>query len=204
MNDRFAEQRPAFAALARMLWGPERKPALILLTATVCLSAWWMLAQQHDATAAGLGSRADLTAYLRAAWPMSLSSFVLLGLVPMLLVVVVLRERLADYGLTLGDWKFGIFATLATAPLLVGLAYLSASSLPEGALPDRLRAWFGLHLVTQFLFYLGFEFHVRGFLQLGLGGRDGAALPIWLSIMPTWAARPPSCSVRSAVACSGA
>jgi hypothetical protein len=183
MSDGPQAEKPGMVALRRM-WGEDRKPALILLTSTICTCLWWMLAHQHDATLAALGKRTDFGAYLAAAWPMFGSSLVILGLVPMLVIVVGLRERLTDFGLGLGDWKFGLRATLIASPLLILIAYLaSLSALPDGYMPQLSKPWFAVHILTQLLFYIGFEFHFRGFVQLGLGGQGVAAIPIWTSIM---------------------
>jgi hypothetical protein len=50
------------------------------------------------------------------------SCFVLFGLVPMGIVKLLLRQRLADYGLTLGHWKRTLAWTVALLPLFLLLS----------------------------------------------------------------------------------
>ena len=183
--------------LVGSLSGDQRKPTVILLTSTVLMLTWrcfgsteFYLSQVsprlalHDDPAAGAGL------YYFG------SCFVLLGVVPALIVKLLFRESLADYGVQLGDRVRTIVTLLAFAPIMVLLAYLSSRDpafLAEdpaildvypinksaGASPGM----FGFHAFTYVLFYLGWEFHFRGFLQFGLRDKLGAANALWIQVM---------------------
>jgi len=90
------------------------------------------------------------------------------GLVPALVIVVGFRGRLTDYGLGLGDWRWGVglavFGCAVMTPVVVGLgsgpdfgAYYSVASAPLGDL-----------LATHLLELVSAEFLIRGFLMFTL------------------------------------
>jgi membrane protease YdiL (CAAX protease family) len=97
----------------------------------------------------------------------------LFGLLPALVVVVAFRGRLTDYGLGLGDWRWGVgLAILGCAvmtPIVIALgsgpdfgAYYRVGSAPLGDL-----------LVTHLLELVPAEFLLRGFLMFTLLRRIG-------------------------------
>ncbi len=90
--------------------------------------------------------------------------FVLTGLVPLAVVVLVFRDRPEEYGLRLGDWRFGLVAALAgiavMTPIVVavaGLAGFQAYYRPMVAPPVEV-------LVTNVVELPAAEFLFRGFL----------------------------------------
>lgn len=103
-----------------------------------------------------------------------LSSFLLLGVVPLLIVKFVFHESLASYGIAIGDWRFGLKALVILAPVFILATY------PSSRMPDFLAEYplnkeagvsavaFLHHALVYLLFYLGWEFFFRGFLQFGL------------------------------------
>ncbi|MBC8354734.1 MAG: CPBP family intramembrane metalloprotease [Planctomycetes bacterium] len=116
------------------------------------------------------------------------SCLVLLGLVPALIVKLVLRERLADYGLQFGNPLYTIRSFLLAAPLLVIGGYLAAMDPGmREAFPVNKQAGlatpFALHVCTYLLFYLGWEFHFRGFLQFGLSDSMGRTQALLIQVM---------------------
>jgi len=110
----------------------------------------------------------------------------LLGVAPALLVTLVFRERLADYGVTLGDRV----RTLRTAAILVPLFVLGgwvssrdpaiAAVYPINPSAGRM---FAAHALAYLLFYVGWEFHFRGFLQFGLRGQLGPANALLVQVL---------------------
>ena len=106
-----------------------------------------------------------------------LSAFFLLGVVPVLIVKFVFRESLADYGVRWGVRSGTLLAIVLGAPCfilggwLASLdptvhAYYPISKINMAAAPSPgLFAW---HAVAYLSFYLGWEFHFRGFLQQGV------------------------------------
>ncbi|MFH1438834.1 MAG: CPBP family intramembrane glutamic endopeptidase [Pseudomonadota bacterium] len=106
-----------------------------------------------------------------------LFTFVIFFVIPALTVLIVYRKPLASYGLALGDKKFGlrfVAVSFVVAPLPLYLNAGSADFLkgyplwPEvGASAGNYVLWIFLYLV----FYIGWEFFFRGFMQFSLKGR---------------------------------
>ncbi len=108
-------------------------------------------------------------------------ALVLFGLIPAAIVKLVFREKLSDYGLSLGIFRRTRNLTLMTVPVSIFAMYFAAqsaqylsvypynpwilggfSSLFAGRM--FLAIYFLLYLVC---YYLSWEFFFRGFLQLG-------------------------------------
>jgi membrane protease YdiL (CAAX protease family) len=113
----------------------------------------------------------DIQAIGRAAGAIryqAIERVILFGLVPVLVVVFAFRDRLTDYGLGIGDWRWGIALAVAgcavMTPIIVALgsspdfrSYYSISSAPTGDL-----------VVTNGLDLIPSEFLLRGFLMFTL------------------------------------
>ncbi len=160
--------------------GENRKPALILLTAPIALASWrCFLADGLFPAPPGLPGGLLSGAAAASEWVADLTSFALLGLVPLALIALVLKEPLAEYGLAVGDWRFGLKALAATAPVIVAVSALASRSpqfqaqypLFPGACASL--SAFGAHAAAYLLYYVGFEVFFRGFVQFGLRERLG-------------------------------
>lgn len=103
----------------------------------------------------------------------ALERVILFGLVPALVVVLAFRDRLTNYGLGLGDWRWGIgLATAGSAlmtPIVVAVgsnpqfsSYYGISGAPVGDL-----------LLTHLLDLVPAEFLMRGFVMFTLLRRIG-------------------------------
>lgn len=103
----------------------------------------------------------------------ALERVILFGLVPALIVVFAFRDRLTNYGLGLGDWRWGIgLATVGSAlmtPIVVAIGsnpqfsgYYGISGAPVGDL-----------LLTHVLDLVPAEFLMRGFVMFTLLRRIG-------------------------------
>ena len=57
--------------------------------------------------------------------------FILFGLVPALTVKFAFKETLEGYGVRIGDWKFGLWATIILFPLILLLLLYPASQTAE-------------------------------------------------------------------------
>jgi len=179
-------ERPVVAAFQ----GEQFKPTVILLSSSLLMLAWKYFGSP-DFYREQISSwlRLDVDPSAAAAIYSFVLCFLLLGVVPVLIVKLLFRERLADYGVQLGDRTRTLRTFLMLAPVFVLVAYLSsrdASVLTEypvnksaGSSPGM----FGLHAFTYALFYLGWEFHFRGFLQFGLRGRLGLVNAILIQVM---------------------
>lgn len=98
----------------------------------------------------------------------AIERFVLFGLIPLAIVALAFRDRPSRYGLTLGDWRWGV-ALAATGCLLMTPIVLWFAALPDA------RAYYaqtvtsvGQLLVTNGLELPASEFLFRGFLMLTL------------------------------------
>jgi len=116
-------------------------------------------------------------------------SFVFFFMIPAAVVKLLFRKNLTDYGLRLGDWKFGFaFVGLSFAVLPLPL-YLNAGT------RDFLEAYplwkdscaslsnYGLWMSLYLLFYIGWEFFFRGFMQFSLVGRTAPFIVIMVQTL---------------------
>ena len=167
----------------RPLWDacmpPQRKATIILLTSTVLMLTWAYFASpqflaDRFATAGDDGRAAGAVGAF-------VGCFVLLGVVPALVITVLFRERLADYGVGWGVPGRTWLATAVLVPIFILVAYTArtdASLLSK--FPINPRAGdsvpaFALHAAPYLLFYIGWEFHFRGYLLFGLRDAIGPA-----------------------------
>ena len=162
----------------------QHKPTIILLSSTVLMLVWKYFGTVEFYTDV-LADRCDFgNPESMSAFYQFVSCLVLLGVIPGLIVKLVFRERLADYGLQFGHRLYTIRSILVTVPIFV-IAGFVASTDPgvREAFPINKQAGvttpFLLHACTYVLYYIGWEFHFRGFLQFGLSdsmGRTGTVL----------------------------
>lgn len=173
--------------LAGAVRGPQRKPTVILLSSTVLMIAWWYFGSpefyhEHFAAAGGAPSAAPAVYYF-------VSCFLLLGAVPALIVKFVLREPLAHYGVQWGDRVRTFRSFLLLGPLFIVGGYISsrtpavAAYYPINEAACESAGAFAAHAFWYLLFYLGWEFHFRGFLQFGLRDSMGATNALLVQVM---------------------
>jgi membrane protease YdiL (CAAX protease family) len=108
-----------------------------------------------------------------------LSAFLLLGLIPALVTRFGFRESLRTCGVQWGDVSYSFKALLVMLPLAVLAAYPGAQSpefmaeYPFDKGVGRSAGEFIGHAATYLLYYMGWEFFFRGFMQHGLRDRFG-------------------------------
>jgi uncharacterized protein len=118
-----------------------------------------------------------------------LGALLLMGVVPALIVKLVFREKLADYGVRFGDRVRTVRSFLICAPIFVLVAYLAARNptfwkeYPINRHAGVSMQTFALHALTYLMYYVGWEFLFRGFMQHGLQESMGAANAIWVQVM---------------------
>ncbi len=174
-------------ALAESMRGPQRKATVILLSSTVLMTVWWYFGspQFYRDHVAGAGNEALVAPAVYS----FASCFVLLGLVPALIVTFGLGEPLSDYGVQLGDRAQTLRTFLMLAPLLVLGGFLAsripalAAYYPINAAACDSTLSFAGHAFSYLLFYLGWEFHFRGFLQFGLRDSLGPTNSLLVQVM---------------------
>jgi membrane protease YdiL (CAAX protease family) len=177
-------------SLSGLFSGESKKPTMILLTTPILLVTfkyygsrqWYFDVLREWIVLAG---DPELTAALYV----FLSSFVLFGLIPLLMIRFVFKESLASYGLQMGDSNYGWKAVAILGPLFVLSAY------PSSAMPAFLAEYplypgagattaaFIGHAFTYLLFYIGWEIYFRGFMQFGLRSSFGDWNSILIQVM---------------------
>lgn len=174
-------------SLKGLVSGDHGKPTVLLLWAPFILTTWrcfgtsdfyWSRLAPRLTLFSGPGESAELYTFF--------SAFVLLGVLSLVLAMVVFREPPgSSCGLRLGDWRFGLKAVLALAPVMLALSYLSAGRMSflveyplyKGACTSV--SAFAGHALAYLVYYVGWEVFFRGFLQFGLRG----ALGDWNAIL---------------------
>jgi membrane protease YdiL (CAAX protease family) len=158
---------------------------VVLLTSAVCLAAWYAVGNYrfwYDFLSADSARNENLR--LSAAVGSLGSTVMLLGLVPLLVVRIALREPLADYGVRLGNLRFAVISSILAAPLVIAIGYATAQMPAFQAVypinpPARdsaaALAW---HLTGQILWYAAWEFHFRGFVQCAVERSSGISTGI--------------------------
>jgi uncharacterized protein len=100
--------------------------------------------------------------------------------VPMLIILLVFRQKPAEFGFTFGDWRAGIILTLAGIVLIAPVLWLVSRG-------GTMQAYYkplvpGLPWSTL-LDLFGWEFLFRGWLLFGLARKFGPEA-IWLQAVP--------------------
>jgi uncharacterized protein len=115
------------------------------------------------------------------------ATFVLLGVLPIALSKPILRKTPLALGLGAGQWREGLAWLAIGLPiaLLAGwqgardpslaAVYPMGLARPTGDVAGVATAAFALHAGFYLLYYIGFEYHYRGFVLLGLQQRLGSA-----------------------------
>jgi uncharacterized protein len=171
-------------------WQTQRKPVVILAVSTVTLITWKYFAApqyylEHVADRFNPFGDPQVTG---AAWNF-FGAFLLMGVLPALIVKFVFHEKLADYGVRLGNWRRTLRSLAVCLPGVILIAYGTAQypafwgeypmNHHAGASPHA----FALHALAYFTFYLGWEFQFRGFMQHGLEKSMGVASAILVQVM---------------------
>ncbi len=177
-------------SLPGLISGEQKKPAVILLLTPILLvtfkyygSKQWYFDAVRDWIV--LAGDPELTAALYV----FLSSFVLFGMVPLLIIRYVFKEPLTSYGLQMGESRLGWKAVAILGPLFVFSAY------PSSFMPDFLAEYplypgagattgaFVTHAFSYLFFYIGWEIYFRGFMQFGLRSTFGDWNSILIQVM---------------------
>lgn len=88
--------------------------------------------------------------------------------IPMLVILFVFRDRLSDYGLTLGDWRVGLKWAVIFAAIGAPVLFFVARTPGMVQYYERYPAALARLLPTAALDLIGWEFFFRGFLLFGL------------------------------------
>ena len=160
--------------------GENKKSTLILLSASLILTTVKYFGTNnfylnHLAQTFVLYGDRELTSALYTFF----ASLILLGGIPALIIKFVFHEPLSAYGVQMGDIRFGIKSFLILAPLMIALTYPSSRTEPfllEYPLYKEASSslgMFSVYSLSYLMFYLGWEFFFRGYMQFGLQGKFG-------------------------------
>lgn len=114
-------------------------------------------------------------------------SLLLFLIVPMLLIKYYFKEKQHDYGFQVGDKKFNLIWTLIGLAVLPAFFFLKDPGLTQeypltGLVRDDITLFIVFNLV-YFIYYIGFEFIFRAYLQFGLKREEMTKLGIFLIII---------------------
>ena len=113
-------------------------------------------------------------------------TFFLFFIVPVFFILFVFKEKLSDYGFCLGDYKFGLKATVISFVLLPLPLYINSfdkdflAEYPLSMKSMESTENFILWSVVYLLYYIGWEFFFRGYLQFGLKNFVGNFNALWI------------------------
>ncbi len=122
-----------------------------------------------------------------------LATLVLFFLFPLIIIKLVFKEKLKNYGLTLGDKRYGLRFIIITIPLIVTPIIFLASRMPqvraEYPLSKLVQDNASVFLLYEFsyvlLYYVGWEFFFRGYMLFGLREKFGDTYAILLQVIPS-------------------
>lgn len=122
-----------------------------------------------------------------------LTTLVLFFLFPLIIIKLVFKEKLKNYGLTLGDKRYGLRFIIITIPLIVTPIIFLASRMPqvraEYPLSKLVQDNASVFLLYEFsyvlLYYVGWEFFFRGYMLFGLREKFGDTYAILLQVIPS-------------------
>jgi membrane protease YdiL (CAAX protease family) len=169
------------------------QPTVVLLAASVIPVVWYYYGSRafFDAHLARHVAGAGPATLHRTAYMFG-AACVLMLLVPVLLARFVLRLRLRDLGLGIGDWQAGLRIVLFLFPLILVLMLFPTSRQPNfraeyplwpGA--GRSLGIFLAYAALYAVYYLPWEFLFRGFMLFGLKDSVGVANAILIQTVPS-------------------
>jgi membrane protease YdiL (CAAX protease family) len=168
-------------SLLDSLRGRQRKATVILLGACWLLLLWKYYCAPAAVQRTLFADWPEADAGMAAAIAHHLTCLLLMGLLPAIVIKLVSRERLIDYGAGPGNVVRTSRTMAIFVPCFLLAGYLGAgnSALRE-VFPINPRAgesagMFALHTTTLFAYYVGWEFWFRGVMLFGLRETVGDA-----------------------------
>lgn len=170
----------------------DKKSAVVTVSALVLMIIWLYQGHpsffmEHFAGHFGSDPYIDWYQYLY----MHLAALLLWLIIPILLIKLILKDSLAEWGLCPGDYRFGLkFLALAIVIMALPL-YLNAQSpefqaeYPLTKLAGKDSTHFLLWELTYLIYYIGFEFLFRGYLLFGLKDKLGPFMAIMAQTIPS-------------------
>jgi membrane protease YdiL (CAAX protease family) len=101
--------------------------------------------------------------------------------IPMLIVLLVFRQKPSEFGFTFGDWKAGVILTLGGIVLIAPVLWLVVRG--DATMQNYYKALVPGLPWSTFLDLFGWEFIFRGWLLFGFARKFGPEA-IWLQAVP--------------------
>lgn len=101
--------------------------------------------------------------------------------IPMLIILLIFRQKPNEFGFTLGDWKAGIILTVMGIIIIAPLLYMISRAEPR--MQDYYKTMLPGLPWNTLLDLFGWEFLFRGWLIFGFARKFGAEA-IWLQAVP--------------------
>ncbi len=138
------------------------------------------------------------------------TALILFGIIPALTIKLGFKESLSNYGLRLGDWKFGLKSTSVLFPLILFAMLLPSAFTPEmrdfypfdRSITSLSPEWLQMELWRGVLYYFAWEFFFRGFMLFGMRKYVGDWMAICIQVIPQclWHIGMPTGEIFSSVA----
>jgi len=109
-----------------------------------------------------------------------IASFVLFFIIPLIVIKTILKEKAANYGLQIGDWRFGLKASIIAFVIMPIPVYISCQNpehlewYPLTSLSSESLSYFALWGLCYLPHYIGWEFFFRGYIGFGFKKQMGA------------------------------
>ena len=170
-----------------LIQGIKLKPSVILIGSSLLVSIHWYFGSISFASENSIISNAiNPVVYMFAA------AFILFGIIPALIIKLGFKESLRDYGLRLGDWRFGLKANLILFPPILLILLLPAAYTPEMRdfypfdrnITGISGAWIQMEIWRGVLYYSAWEFFFRGFMLFGMRKYVGDWGAICIQLIP--------------------
>jgi len=120
-----------------------------------------------------------------------ISVFTLFFIIPLLIIILIFKEKPSKYGLHTGEAKSGIKAVIFLLPLFLPFLYIASTQsdfIQEYPLPVIVRHNRELLIIWEVLYifyYIGWEFMFRGFILFGLERKLGSGWAIIFQTIPS-------------------
>jgi len=166
--------------VAKQQW----KPTLILMYAALAMIVWKYFTISQEL----ILNQNHVTVFLLGTHKI-LGGFILFGVIPMLIVKRIFREKLADYGLRVGKGRRVLVNSLFFVPAMFIIGMLTGrdpafwSVYPYNPVVTTAPTLFFYHALTYLAYYFGWEFFFRGFIQHGLRDAMGISNAILVQTM---------------------
>ena len=160
------------------------KPTLILVYAAFAMIAW----KYFTISEAQMLGQNRVIAFLLGAHKI-FGGFFLFGIIPIIVVKLVFRENLAEYGLQLGNGRRVLVNSLIFVPTMFIIGVVTGRDpafwhvYPYNPVVTDAPTLFFYHALTYLTYYFGWEFFFRGFMQHGLRDTMGISNAILVQTM---------------------